>query len=324
MNVGDEALHAVGDELDGPLEEHGEPDRRHLVGIGVHLDTERSSDVSRDHPHPVLVQPIVRREDGLDHVRALRVVPHRQLLFGRIPLRKDGAGLEAHAGMPAEDERLLDDVVGLRVGRVDVAEAHVSPPGEVVAETLVDHGRVGIERGLRIGDRRKHLPVDVHQLRPVLRQRAGLGDDRDHRLALPGRGVQGQRILRRGLQPHEVGEHADPGIVDLGELRAGHDRDHPRRRLGRFGVDRPHAGVGVGRADERSVGGPVERDVVDEAATSFGQARRVGAGDGAADVGIGAIEQPAVRDQIGHDSSPLRARAISTASTIASYPVHRQ
>ena len=318
VNVGDEALHAVRDELDRSLEQHGEPDGRDLVGIGVHLDPERSSDVARDHPHPVLLQPIVRRENVLDHVRALGVVPHRQLLFGRIPLREDGARLDTDAGMSGEDEGLFDDVVGLRVRRLDVAEIHLSSPGEIVAETFVDHGRVGVECGLRIGDGRKHLPVDVHKPRPVFGQRAALGDDRDHRLALPGRGVQGQRVLGRGLQPDEVGEHADPGIVDLGKLPAGHHRDHPRRRPGRFGVDRSHPGVGVGRADERRVGGPVELDIVDEAASTLRQSRRVGAGDGATDVGIGPIQQPAIRNQVGHDTPPLRVRAISTASTIAS------
>ena len=202
-----------------------------LVGVGVHLDPERSSDVARDHPHPMLLQPIVGRENVLDHVRTLGVVPDRQLLFGRIPLRENGARLEADAGMPGEDEGLFDNVVGLRVGCVDVAEIRRAPPGEVVAETLVDHGRVGVECGLGIGDGRKHLPVDVHQPRPVFGRRAALGDDRDHRLALPGRGVQGQRVLRCGLQSDEVGEHADPGIVDLGKLRAGHHRNHPGAAL---------------------------------------------------------------------------------------------
>ena len=45
MDVGDEALDAVGDELDRTLEQLRERHRRHLVGIGVDLDAERAADV---------------------------------------------------------------------------------------------------------------------------------------------------------------------------------------------------------------------------------------------------------------------------------------
>ena len=51
VDVGDEALDAVGDEFHRPLEQLGERDRRHLVGIGVHLDAERAADVLGDDAH---------------------------------------------------------------------------------------------------------------------------------------------------------------------------------------------------------------------------------------------------------------------------------
>src|SRR5215510_2543733 len=45
MNVGDEAFDTVGDELDRALEQLRQRHRRHLVGIGVHLDAERAADI---------------------------------------------------------------------------------------------------------------------------------------------------------------------------------------------------------------------------------------------------------------------------------------
>ena len=114
-------------------------------------------------------------------------------------------------------------------------------------------------------------------------------------------------------------QHADPGVVYLRELAPGHDRNHPWRRHGRFRVDGPDPGVGVGRAHEGRVPRPpAGLDIVDEGAAPLREAGRVGARNGPADIGVRAIEEPAVRDEIGHDGPPSRARAISNASTIAS------
>ena len=77
--------------------------------------------------------------------------------------------------------------------------------------------------------------------------------------------------------------------------------------------------MSVGRAHEGRVPGPpAGLDIVDEGAAPFREAGRIGARNGPADIGVRAVEQPAVRDEIGHDGPPWRARAISNASTIAS------
>ena len=183
----------------------------------------------------------------------------------------------------------------------------------------MDDGRGGVERGLGFGDGRQRLPVDLHELCRILGLGAALGDHRDHRLALPGRRFQRQRILRRGLEAFEMRQHADPGVVYLRELPSVHDRDHPRCRPGRFRVDRPDPGMRVGRAHEGRVPRPpAGLDIVNEGAAPFREAGRIGARNGPADIGVRAIEDPAVRDEIGHDGPPSRARAISNASTIAS------
>ena len=114
-------------------------------------------------------------------------------------------------------------------------------------------------------------------------------------------------------------QHADPGVVDLRELASGHDRNHPRKRPGRFRVDRPDPGMRVGRAHEGRVPRPpAGLDIVNEGAAPFRKAGRIGPRNGPADIGVRAIEEPAVRDEVCHDGPPARARAISNASTIAS------
>ena len=45
VDVGDEAFQPVGDEFDRPPQQLRQRDRRHLVGIDVHLDAERAADI---------------------------------------------------------------------------------------------------------------------------------------------------------------------------------------------------------------------------------------------------------------------------------------
>ena len=81
MNVGDEALEAVGDEFDRPLEQLRQRHRRHLVGVDVHLDAERAADVLGQHAHLVFFQAEMLGEQVLHHVRRLRALIHRQALL---------------------------------------------------------------------------------------------------------------------------------------------------------------------------------------------------------------------------------------------------
>ena len=168
----------------------------------------------------------MRRQDILDHVRALGVVPHGQLFIPRIPVRQYRARLEAYAGVAAEYEGLLDDMVGLGVGRLDVAEFRLAAPCEIVAQAFMNDRRRAVESGLGVGDRRQDLPVDLDQRRRILRQGPALGDDGDHRLALPGRLFERQGVLRRRFQAFEMRQHPDPGVVNFGEFPPRDDRDH--------------------------------------------------------------------------------------------------
>ena len=102
----------VGDELDGPAQQLRQRHRRHLVRIGVDLDAERAADVLGQHAHLVLGEPEVLGEQVLHHVRRLRALVDGEALLARIPVGDDGARLVGDAGVAAEHEGRLDDLVG--------------------------------------------------------------------------------------------------------------------------------------------------------------------------------------------------------------------
>ena len=96
-------------------------------------------------------------EQVLHHVRRLGRVIDGEPLLARIPVGEDGARLVADAGVAAEDEGLLDHGVGFGEGLVHLADIERALEGEVVAELGMDHRRLRIERGFRIGDRGQFL-----------------------------------------------------------------------------------------------------------------------------------------------------------------------
>ena len=294
VDVGEERFQPVGDELDRPLERDRKPHRRHLVGIGVDLDPERAADVFGDHPHAMLLEPEMERENALHHVGRLGRVVDGQVAGRRVEIGDQAAGFQRHARMPAEMVGLLDHRVCFFVGGVDVARRVLPLPGEVVAELVVDDRRSLVQRGLHVGRRGKRLPFDPDQLGRVLGLLPPLGDDGHHRLALPTRRVHGERVLGRRLEPFEMGQHAHPGIVDARKVLARHHRDHAGRGRGRRGVDGDDPGVRVGAPHEGGVHHSRQHDVVDEGAPPVRQAPRVGPRHAAADIGVGTVENPAV------------------------------
>ncbi len=118
VDVGDEALDPVGDELDRPLEQLRQRHRRHLVGVGVHLDAEGAADVLGQHAHLVLGEVEVLGEQVLHHVRRLRALVDGEALLALVPVGDDGARLGGDAGVAAEHEGGLDHGVRLSEGLV--------------------------------------------------------------------------------------------------------------------------------------------------------------------------------------------------------------
>ena len=197
VNVGDETLDAVGDELDWAFEQLRQRDRRHLIGISVHLDAERAADILGQHAHLRLRQIEMPGEQVLHHVRRLRRMIDGQALFAFVPVGDDGAALGADAGVAAGDEGGFDHRV--RVGKrlVDLADIELSLEAQIVAQTGVDHRRGGIERRFRIGDGGQFLIDNVDQFAGVLGLRARARDHGADRFALPAGAVDRDGRLRR-------------------------------------------------------------------------------------------------------------------------------
>ena len=197
VNVAGEAFQPIGDIFHRAFEHDRQADRRNFVGERVDLDAERSADVAGDDPDAVFFQPEMGRQNVLDHVRTLVVVPHRQLVFGRFIIGDQPARFQADAGMTPEDERILYDVIGIGIGRIDIAEIGVASPGKIVAKAFMDDLRIGIERFFGIDGDRQDFPVDLDQGSGILGFGTAIGDDGDDGLALPARGIERQRVLRR-------------------------------------------------------------------------------------------------------------------------------
>ena len=290
----------------------------------MHLDAERAADVTRDDADAVFFQPVMGGKNILDHVRALVVVPDGQLFFRGFIIGDETPCFQANAGVSSENECILDDVIRRRIGGVHIAKVGIALPRQIVTEAFVDDLRIRVERGFGIDGDGQDFPVDLNHGGGVFGFGATIRDDGHDGLSLPAGGIQRQRVLRRGFEPLQMSQDADPGRADFRHfLRCDHG-DNAGHGLCRCRVDPVDFGVCIGRPDESGVYHPFELNVVDERSFALSQARRVGAGDRTADIGIRAIENPAVGDHVGHAESPFAPvllpvplRAISTASTMA-------
>ena len=80
----------------------------------------------------------VAREDVLHHVRRLGGVVHGERMLGGVVVGEDRAALEAHAGVAAEVESVLDHHVGLGECLVHAAGVVLALEADVVAQLRMD------------------------------------------------------------------------------------------------------------------------------------------------------------------------------------------
>jgi hypothetical protein len=211
VDVGDEALEPVGHELHRAAQDARHGGDRDLVGVDMHLDAEAAADILADHAHLPFRHAELLGEDALHHVRRLRRVVHGQRALGAVEIRENRPAFQRHAGVAAGDEGGLHHPVRAGEGSVDVALFRRAGEDQVVAELRMDHHRAGRERRLHVELRRQWLELDLQRGDAVLRRRAALGQHGHDRLALPGRALQRQRVLRRGLHAFEVVQRCHPG-----------------------------------------------------------------------------------------------------------------
>ena len=321
MDVGDEALEAVGDELHRAPQDLRHGRDRDLVRVDMDLDAEAAADILADDADGPFLDPQLLGEDALHHVRRLGGMVHRQRPIGGIPVGDDAARFQRDAGVAAGDEGRLHHLVRGGHGGGDIALFRRAGEDQVVAKLGVDHHRAGVERGFHVELRGQRVPLHRQRGDAIFRRGAAVGDDSHHRLTLPGRAIQRQRILRRGFHALQVIERRHPGIADLGEIGAGEDTQHARHLPRGRGVHGPDARMRVGASQEGGMRHARQRHVIGIGGAALDELRQVRPRHGAADIGIRQVlarqADGGGRDLV-HLASPRRAASVlSTASTMA-------
>jgi hypothetical protein len=143
--------------------------------------------------------------------------------------------------------------VGRGERAVRVARGESRLVNQVVAELLVDQGRIWRERRFGIEDGGERRVLDGDALRGVVGRRPGHGRDGDDRLADVADPLHGERQHRARLHPLVVEEHAAIGLAEAGRLRTREHADDVGGAPGGVDVHARQVRVGVDAADEGDV-----------------------------------------------------------------------
>jgi hypothetical protein len=257
----------------------------------MHLDAERAADVLGDDADLVFFKREMLGEQVLCHVWRLRALINGEALLARIPVGDHGARLVGDPGMAAEHEGRFDH--GIRLGEAAVRIAGIERPlkGEIVAKLGMNHRRLGIERGFRIGHRGEHLIVDLDQRAGVLGLRAALRHHGAHRFALPAGPLDRDGVLRRRFYAFEMRKHADPRRNDFGKFGAGDYGYYARSFACRRRSELRDPRMRVRRTQKRDVRHARQYDVGDILAAPGRQPRQIRPRHRAADIGVRPIER---------------------------------
>ena len=257
-----------------PLDRAPEPARREehqrVLGIDPELDSKGAAHIRRHHAHPLRRHPQhVLGQDVPHKVDALRA--RRQRVGAAAGIVGAERGPRLHG---ADDDPLVAGLQADPVGRSSQRLLHRSPlaqlpvHAEIAGCLVVQQRRLGLQRGLPIGHRRKRPIGDGNRLGRGAGFLGALGDDEGDRVAHDPRPPRrehraGRRRALAAIRPlglHHAGNRADPGLV---EVSGGIDRQHPRQRRRSARIDGAQLGMGVGRAHHRAPGLARQREVVE-------------------------------------------------------------
>ena len=141
-------------------------------------------------------------------------------------------------------------------GRIDVADG-LGDVGGGVGGHVGMHQVLRLRTPLRGDDGRQWLVLDLDQVRRVLGQVTGLGDDEGDRLARVADDRAGQALLGAGMLQLRMWDQEREVQVAEGHVGGGVDGDHARQRPGGGGVNGMNARVREGRAHERALQGTI-------------------------------------------------------------------
>jgi hypothetical protein len=294
--------------LDRFAELHRDPGNQDLLAIDVELRAEAAADLGRDHAHAALGQLQHLGELRAEQMRDLRARPDRQLLRGRVPLRDDGARLHRERDHPLLLDPELDDEVRRFEGLFALGDlTALRVVGDVVAELLVEHGRILAGRLLRIDGRVERIGVDLDRLGRVACGVAIACDDDGDGLADVADLADREHGVLRDLQPREV-EPARHVAGLSGEILARVDRDDAGHRLRLRDVDGEQLRVRVDAPRDGGEEHARELHVVGVGGAPGDQARVLATLDSGAD---------GLRDDGRHAQAPFDVRIFSAAERTA-------
>ena len=161
-----------------------------------------------------------------------------------------------------------------------IAEMEIEP--DIARHVVVKDRRIGSVGLGRFGDRRQRIDVDRYRFGGVLGLRLRLGDDRGDRFADMPDLIRRQHIMRRRQHRlavaavHDLARRQRPDPA-LRQILGGIDREHPRHRARRRGVDAADDAVRHMAAHHHRIGLAGEVDVVGVMALAAQQHRVFGA-----------------------------------------------
>ena len=311
----DVVLAAGLDPLDGPADLLCERRHEHVLVVQEDLRPEPAANVERDAAHLRLGDP----EDEGGHqephdVRVLGGHPDGVLPGDRVVVGRRAPHLHRRGDQPLVLDPLADDDVRLLqagVGSLGVAAGPVHD--DVAGGVLVDLQRAVRDGVLDIDDDVQRLPFDLDERERILGLLPRLGHDDRHTGAGEGHPVDLERPRRVDEVLHPAGLPRARQRRQVLEVLAGVHGDDAWRIGGRLRVDRPDAGVRVRRAEDRGVGHPHERQVVEVVRRAHDQSGVLHALDRLSDQVAGRL----LLDRLGHAATSVPAAA-RTARTMFS------
>ena len=169
--------------LDRPGEAHGQQGQHQLFGVDLLLDAEPPADVRRHHADPVLVETEHVAQHVADRVGPLRGRPHGEVSGARVVGRHDAPGLQRDAAVALDVVAPARDHVRGAERGVGIADPLREVGGQIVAQVIVQDGRVRSDGEPGVGNDGERVVLDPHRRGGVLGRVPIAGHHRRDRLA---------------------------------------------------------------------------------------------------------------------------------------------
>ena len=274
---GHQVFHPVLDPFDRLAGDDRGDDGTNISRIDANLVAKAAADVGADDADVVLFDTGQQRGHGAHHVGRLKRAVNRQLAVHLVHAGHGPAGFQ-RARMGAvvvhrlfgNDLGIVDDLLGAflvahfpQEDVVVMLARAVSAAG--LALEILSQNDVGLKRLERIDDHGQRLVFHFDQFHGVGGDIAVRSYDKGHFLPLKQHFAIGQHHLL------VTGQRRHPMQAERFEVFGGQHCHHAGQSHRRIGIDRFHAGVGIGRAHEVAVQHARQLYVIDVIALALGK-----------------------------------------------------